>query len=89
MELHGPCFATVWENIKILRSDNGKNFICIGNQFRELGIVYQTSCVGTPQQNGRVERKHFHILKVARALLCQADMLIDFWDETILTAALT
>jgi hypothetical protein len=46
------------KRVKMIRSDNGTEFICLKNYFREHGIVFQTSCSGTPQQNGRVERKH-------------------------------
>lgn len=69
----------------MVRSDNGTEFMCSSGHFRELVIIHQTSCVSTPQQNGRVERKH--ILNVARALLFQASLPIDFWGEAILTAA--
>lgn len=51
--------------------------------FVECGIVHQTSCVGTPQQNKRVERKRHHILNVARSLLFQADLLVKFWGESV------
>ena len=48
------------------------------NYFLEQGIVFQSSCVGTPQQNVRVERKHMHILNIARALHFQGHIPINF-----------
>lgn len=74
------------KQIKIFRSDNGMEFICMKHYFHEHGIVFQTSCVATPQQNGRVERKHRHILNIARALRFQGNLPIDFWGECVLTA---
>lgn len=51
--------------VKAFRSDNGTEFMCLTSYFHEHGIIHQTSCVDTPQQNRRVERKHRHILNVA------------------------
>lgn len=74
------------KRVKVMRSDNGTEFTYLKNYFHEHGIVFQTSCPGTPQQNGKVERKHRHILNVARALRFQGNLPISFWGECVLTA---
>lgn len=75
------------QKIKFVRSDNGTEFHCLQDYFEANGILFQSSCVGTPQQNGRVERKHQHILNVARALRFQAHLPLYFWGECVLAAA--
>jgi len=74
-------------SIKIVRSDNSLEFT-VGHMFKffsQNGISHQTSCVDTPQQNEIVERKHRHLLKVACALRFQANLLIKFWGECVLS----
>ena len=75
--------------VQKVRSDNGKEFMNepLQTHFHANVIVQESSCVDTPQQNGRVERKNRHILNVARALRFQASLPVYFWGECILTAA--
>lgn len=54
--------------------------------FASKGISHETTISYTPQQNGRVERKHLHILNVALALKFQAHFPTAFWGECILIA---
>jgi hypothetical protein len=42
--------------------------------------------VESPQQNGRVERKHQHILNVGRALLYQSNLPKSFWSYAVVHA---
>ncbi|CAM8901857.1 unnamed protein product [Rhodiola kirilowii] len=75
--------------IKVLRSDNGGEFFSqkLVQFLSSKGCVHQTSCAYTPQQNGVVERKHRHILNVARALRLHASVPKCFWGDCVMTAA--
>ncbi|KAJ0495264.1 putative RNA-directed DNA polymerase [Helianthus annuus] len=76
------------KKIKVIRSDNGTEFV--NNQMHNFclskGILHQTSCAYTPQQNGIVERKHRHLLNTARALMFQGSLHLRFWSDCVLTA---
>jgi len=54
--------------------------------YASKGILHHRSCVETPQQNGRVERKHQHILNVGRALLYQSKLPTSYWSYALLHA---
>ena len=69
-------------HIKNFRSDNGGEFLSLQSFFKDNGVLFQHSCVYTPQQNGVVERKHRHILQVAQALKIQAQLPNQFWGES-------
>ncbi|EOY09661.1 Cysteine-rich RLK (RECEPTOR-like protein kinase) 8 [Theobroma cacao] len=71
--------------IKCIRSNNGLEFR-LSDFFAKTGIIHHLSSVDTPQQNGIVERKHRHILTVARALMHQSSVPICLWGDAILTA---
>ncbi|GJY81077.1 putative RNA-directed DNA polymerase, partial [Tanacetum coccineum] len=75
------------KRIKVFRSDNGTEFVnnIFGIFFKEKGIIHQTSCAHTPQQNGIAERKHRHLLNVARGLMFQGGIPLNMWSECILT----
>lgn len=66
--------------VKRIRSDNALE-LGGGTQeatfFSSQGIIHEKSCVATPQQNGVVQRKHKHLLKVARGLFFQSHLPLD------------
>ena len=70
--------------IQILRTDNGTEYFnhSLSTYLEENGIIHQSSCVNTPQQNGVAERKNRHILEVARALLFTSHMPSQFWGDS-------
>ena len=71
--------------VQVLRSDSGGEYV--NHQFREYfqqhGIIHETSCPQTPQQNGIVERKNRHVLETARALLFGGHAPTRFWVNTV------
>lgn len=73
-------------SVKTIRVDNGTEFLPLQNFFNMHGIELQYTCVYTLQQNGVIERKHRHILNVARSLLFQSRIPLHFWGECVLMA---
>ncbi|KAA0068166.1 Beta-galactosidase [Cucumis melo var. makuwa] len=78
-----------YTKIAILRSHNGREFQNHNlNEFlASKGIVHQTSCAYTPQQNGVTERKNRHVVEVAHSLILSTSLPLYLWGDAILTAA--
>lgn len=60
-------WKSVLTKIKIFQSDGG--------------IHHQISCLYTPSQNGRAERKHKHLTETSLTMLFHANSSIWFWVE--------
>ena len=54
--------------------------------FQEKGIVHQSICRDTPQQNGIAECKNRHSLEVAKNPMFHANVLKYLWRDAILTS---
>lgn len=73
------------QTIKIFRSDNGGEFVnkYLSHLYLQFGILHQTSCPNTPEQNGSAERKHRHLVKTTITLVHQASLPTQFWLEAL------
>ncbi|RVX14783.1 Retrovirus-related Pol polyprotein from transposon TNT 1-94 [Vitis vinifera] len=74
--------------IHILRSDNGGEYMHrdFKNYFSRHGLIHETTCPQTPQQNEIAERKNRHILETTRAILLGAHVPNHFWIDDVTTA---
>lgn len=70
MSFYNMIYTQFEKKIKKIRSDNGGEFVSnvMFNFYEEKGIILETSCIHTPQQNLVIERKHRHLLEIAREL---------------------
>ncbi|CAL8175997.1 unnamed protein product [Prunus armeniaca] len=75
--------------VQVLRSDNGGEYLSsdIQQYLATHGIVHQTTCPSTPQQNRVSERKNRHLLEVVRASLIEAHMPLFYWGEALASTA--
>lgn len=76
-------------HVKILRSDNGREYLSreFSTYLDTLGIIHQTTCPDTLEQNGVAEEKNQHLLEVAWALTFIMNIPRTFWSEAVQTAA--
>ena len=76
------------KKIKTLRTDQGREYL--SEQFKDLcdekGISRQLTIPGTSQQNGVAERKNRTLLDMFRSMMAQANLLISYWGDALLTA---
>ena len=75
-------------SIRTLRTDNGTEYFntTLNPYLLQNGIVHQSSCVDTPQQNGVAEMKNRHILEVAHAIMFNMNIPKYLWGDVVLTA---
>ena len=80
---------TQWSTTpKFLHTDNALEFTQTPLQdlSKSLGMIHQTTCPYTSQQNGVAERKHRHILDMRRTLMLEM-MIPDYlWADAVLTS---
>ena len=70
------------KSLKTLRSDRGGEYLDIEfkNHLLEHGILSQLTALGTPQQNGVVERRNRTLLDMVRSMMSYSSLPIPFWD---------
>ncbi|CAN1319888.1 Retrovirus-related Pol polyprotein from transposon TNT 1-94 [Linum perenne] len=88
-QFHCMIYTQFGVKISILRTDNGTEYFkaSLSSFLNSHGIIHQSSCPYTPQQNGIAERKNRHLLEVARALMFSKNVPKYLWGDAVLTAA--
>lgn len=75
-------------SIKTLRTNNAHEYL--SSQFRSFltsqGILHETLCAQTPQQNRVAERKNLHLVETTRTLMLHYNVPHPFWGDALLTA---
>ncbi|GMP38558.1 hypothetical protein CsSME_00009757 [Camellia sinensis var. sinensis] len=89
-KFYNEIFTQFGKRIKIFQSDNALKYVqSIVTTFCDIhGIIHQTTCSHTFPQNSVAERKHRHLLDVARTLMFNMHVSKQFWGDVVLTACL-
>ncbi|KAH9680638.1 retrovirus-related pol polyprotein from transposon RE1 [Citrus sinensis] len=72
--------------IKTVQTDWGGEFRTFTSLLKASGIHFRHSCPHIHHQNGRIERKHRHIVDIGLTLLAQAHLPLKFWWNAFHTA---
>jgi transposase InsO family protein len=73
--------------IKILRSDNGREYTSneFGSFCRDVKIMRELTTPYNHQQNGVAERKNRTIMEVVKTMIHDQDIPMHLWDEAMRT----
>ena len=84
---HAKILNQFHTSIHNLQSDNAKEYFStlFSSYLSQHGIMHQSSCVVTPQQNAVTEWKNPHLMEVSRALLFQMKVPRVSWAKAIST----
>ncbi|GJV84934.1 putative RNA-directed DNA polymerase [Tanacetum coccineum] len=68
----------LWRKQKFLQVMESKNVVnhTVRKIFEDNGTLHRLSCPYTPQQNGRAERKHRHLVETGLVILFHAQFCI-------------
>ncbi|KAG8495625.1 hypothetical protein CXB51_013396 [Gossypium anomalum] len=69
------------QSIKMLQTDGGGEFRALSTELARLGVQHRVTCPYTSEQNGVVERRHRHIVKMGLTLLAKASMPLEYWSD--------
>ncbi|KAD3068636.1 hypothetical protein E3N88_36516 [Mikania micrantha] len=74
--------------IKVFQSDGGTEFLNhnVKNLLNDNGTFHRISCLYTPSQNGRAERKHRHVVETGLALLFNSNLPTSYWEHAFASA---
>ncbi|KAJ0453375.1 putative RNA-directed DNA polymerase [Helianthus annuus] len=77
--------------IRRIRSDNGTEFknVKMEEYCDERGILHEFSAPYTPQQNGVAERKNRTLIEMARTMLADSKLPVNFWADAASAACYT
>ena len=75
-------------SLRIFWSENAHEYFLtsLSQFFDDHGIIHQSSCPHTPQQNGVAKRKMRHFLKVTCAIKFHMRVPKSYWSDVVLTA---
>ncbi|RVW34641.1 Retrovirus-related Pol polyprotein from transposon RE1 [Vitis vinifera] len=87
-------YTDIWGPASVTSTSGAKYFILFVDDYsrsfmsflQESGILHRFSCPYNSSQNGRVERKHRHVVETGLALLAHAGLPLKFWSYAFQTA---
>ncbi|XP_078433027.1 uncharacterized protein LOC144704462 [Wolffia australiana] len=76
----------VWLGHPAFSFDNARDFFNadLDSYFADRGILHESSCMATPEQNGMAERRIGYVTSTARTLLSDSKAPWHYWGEALL-----